>query len=42
MTDENVQAAVEVMSGPPKKEAQELVGFLKTGAFSIHPEGIKG
>ena len=32
-----VQAAVEILSGPPKAEARALIGFLRNGGFTIQP-----
>ena len=32
----DAQAAVEIMSGPPKNEARKLLEFLRGGAFTIH------
>jgi len=34
---EKVEAAVELLSGPPKAEAEVLLGFLLRGVVTIHP-----
>lgn len=34
---EQAAAAKEILSGPPKSDARELVQFLRGGEFSIHP-----
>ena len=35
--DADVQAAMEILSGPPKQEARALIGFLESGSFTIQP-----
>lgn len=34
---ENAEAAVELVSGSPKVEAQALIAFLRKGVVTIHP-----
>lgn len=36
---DEVAAAYELLSGGPKGEARELVGFLEGGSFTIQPAG---
>ena len=34
----DAQAALEILSGPPRKQALSLVDFLRGGEFEIEPE----
>jgi hypothetical protein len=35
LRDEDVRAALELMSGPPKRDAERLARFLAGGAFTV-------